>query len=230
MVCQSLCRGIHPRRGAWGEPGRGGAVRCRTAMSGPPTYPCCPLFLSGALRITPAWRSTTKTRRRRSAMGRGPPTVMPGWVLHTHANGLINSSWRTENKLWVPHSHILFAGRNVTGVFYCYARGPACGLWFGLKKGQTNSNYGLFSCRALSSVSSLICRCSYSTFFSPCKCNQTKPLTEPFPQALLPKSTSLILLTLYLTHPHHLHRLQVLRQQHCHTTGTVTSDVVPYQL
>lgn len=142
MVCRRLCRGIHPRRGTWGEPGWRGAVHCRTAISGPPTYPSCPLLLAGALRITPAWRSTTKTRRRLSAMGRGPPTVMPGWVLHTHANALINSSWRRERKLWVTHSHILFAGRSVTEVFYCYVRGPACGLWFGLKRGQTNSNYG----------------------------------------------------------------------------------------
>lgn len=28
------------------------------------------------------------------------------------------------------------------GVFYCYVGGPACCLWFGLKKGQTNLNDG----------------------------------------------------------------------------------------
>lgn len=138
MVCQSSCRGILSRRGAWGEPGPGGTVRCRTAISGPPTYPRCPLFLTGALRTTPAWRSTTKTRRRRSATGLGPPTAMPGWVLHTHANGLINSSWRTESKLRVPHSHILFAGRSEgmsQGVFYCYVRGPALWAQVQLEKG-----------------------------------------------------------------------------------------------
>lgn len=82
------------------------------------------------------------------------------------------------------------------GVFYCYARGPACGLWFGLKKGQANSNYGAIVVPySPSDIIPNLLR-SYSTcFFCPCGCNQTEPLTELFPQALLPKSTSLILLT-----------------------------------
>lgn len=108
------------------------------------------------------------------------------------------------------------------GVFYSDVRGPASGLWFGLNQEQTNSNYGAIflpytSLGIIPNLSLFL----FHLFFCPCECNQTKPLTELFPRAPLPKSTSLILLTSYLIHPHYLHRLQVLRQHHCHTTGTV---------
>lgn len=122
-------------------------------------------------------------------------------------------SRRTKSNLRVPHSHILFAGRNEGmswGSFIVLSGDPPCGLRFGLKRGQTNLN-----CRAiflrfspLGIVPNLLLFL-FHFFFSPCKCDQTKLLAEPFPQALLPKSTSLILLTLCRTRPHHLHWLQV---------------------
>lgn len=61
---------------------------------------------------------------------------------------------------------------------------------------RTNSNYGaiFLPYSPLSIIPNPLLFLFH--FFCLCECNQTKPLAELFPQALLPKSTSLILLTL----------------------------------
>lgn len=73
---QCLSQSTGHWQGCWGRSARGLMV-----ISGLPSYHWTPLPLTGTSQTTPAWKSTTKTQPRLSAMHPDLPTAMPGWVL-----------------------------------------------------------------------------------------------------------------------------------------------------
>ena len=152
--CQSMYRDICPWLGCLRDPDWDRIVRFLMVISGLPFYHRTPPPLTGTSQTTLAWRCTTKTQHRHSAMDPDLPTVIPGWVLHCRLHKsehfLITSRSCGEMTRFVAvkilspassfsPSYILFAfeGRNVSlplvnllrrGVLYCSPGGLHLGF------------------------------------------------------------------------------------------------------